>query len=235
MNEIEVKRILINKINDLKTIKDLSNWSVNLADFFTFYKSEEPFKTALKKICNKKAIDYKQYFKNYKNFSTELLHLFNQLKKELYEINNLPKFPYSICNKEFSYKNLQNPFEEPEKYFLENINVLTDFFKNLIDKISLSANSIFKNAIKLLTSYLDISTKIFSKEELKQDDLKCIPKGFLCQKIQLFDKSVRYNIYEPILNINIKSLIFYKVETKANSLAHNKSASLWKKLDLIYK
>ncbi|NGX49252.1 MAG: hypothetical protein K940chlam5_00849 [Candidatus Anoxychlamydiales bacterium] len=44
------------------------------------------------------------------------------LKKELYEINNLPKFPYSI--REFSYKNLQNPFEEPEKHFPEDIHEL---------------------------------------------------------------------------------------------------------------
>ncbi|NGX49253.1 MAG: hypothetical protein K940chlam5_00850 [Candidatus Anoxychlamydiales bacterium] len=50
MDEIDTKKYLINKINNLKTIKDSSNWSVDLSEFFKSYKSEEPFKTALKKI-----------------------------------------------------------------------------------------------------------------------------------------------------------------------------------------
>lgn len=233
----KLKEIIVGRVQALSSTKDLIDWSVSLNEFFILYKSHHLLQPAFENIFNRKLEDYSNYFYAYDAFSKELSELFEFLQKELQMVDSLPIFPWEIIHKKFSIESLRNSSLFPEADFFEASKLLWSFFQELIVALSFLSKPVSLKCISLLSEYLNVFTRIVYKHSVDEADenkeTMLSNAGIFCRPRQTFEGTLRYDIYEPVLDFEFKSLAFHKVREEAEILAHNKEGSLWKKLDIL--
>lgn len=236
MNRKNVKTILIDRIENIKKSEDLVSWSENLDSFFEAYHAHPALAPVFAAIRKKKLQAHRSFFQAYQSFADELFHLLQGLQNELQDIDNLISFPWQIVNEIPSSKNLDDPFYQPEAIFFEACKALRKFFENLIEILSTYPDKVSRKVITSLIRYLDISTRIDYKHTVNEEPSgTSIPESFLYRKHFNFEGGVECSTYESRLHLGFRSSPFHVASSQATSLAYNKNAALWKKLDILKK
>jgi hypothetical protein len=233
----KLKETIIGRVQALSNTKNLIDWSVSLNEFFILYKSHNLLQPAFENIFNRKLEDYGNYFYAYDAFSKELSELFKFLQKELQTVDFSLIFPWEIVHKKFSIESLKNPSLFLEADFFEASKLLWSFFKELIFALSFVSKPVSLKCISVLSGYLNVFTRIIYKHSVDEanenKETMLSNAGIFCRPRQTFEGALRYDIYEPVLDFEFKSLAFHKVREEAEVLARSKEGSLWKKLDIL--